>query len=163
MFDAEGIPTAQLSEAKNASGSVTGYTRGKSISQAELFGVPCDILIPAARPDCIHAKNAAAIQSRLILQGANIPATAEAEQMLYERGVLVVPDFIANVGGVICAAVEYRGGSEQDAIRAIAEKIRHNTREVLTRSRAEKILPREAAVAMAHERVRQAMALLGRC
>jgi glutamate dehydrogenase (NAD(P)+) len=163
VFDPEGIPVAKLTESKGASGSVTAYPRGEKISQAELFTVPCDVLIPAARPDCIHAENARAIQARLILQGANIPATAEAEQILYERGVLVVPDFIANAGGVICAAVEYHGGSESEALRQIAEKIRRNSEEVLTRSREERIAPRQAAVALARDRVLRAMQLRGQC
>jgi glutamate dehydrogenase/leucine dehydrogenase len=163
VFDASGISVARLSESKRESGSVTGYGGGKRITRAELFAVPCDILIPAARPDCIHAGNAKQIQATLILQGANIPATAEAEQILHERGVLVVPDFIANAGGVICASVEYHGGSESDALRQISEKIRRNTREVLTRCRDERMLPREAAESLARERVTQAMALRGHC
>ncbi len=68
-----------------------------------------------------------------------------------------MPDFIANAGGVICAAVEYRGESETFAFESIAEKIPQNTREVLARSREEKITPREAAVRMALERVKMAM------
>jgi len=163
VFDPEGIPVDKLTEAKGAFGSVTAYARGEKFSRAELFTVPCDVLIPAARPDCIHADNARAIQARLILQGANIPATAEAEQILYERGVLVVPDFIANAGGVICASVEYHGGSESEALRQIAEKIRRNTEAVLTRSRQQRIAPRQAAVALARDRVLRAMELRGQC
>ena len=97
--------------------------------------------------------------TKLVLQGANIPATSEAEAILHERGILNVPDFIANAGGVICAAVEYHGGSEADAFEQIAEKIRRNTQEVLERSRDEKIQPRQAAVELAHERVKAAMSL----
>ncbi|MEQ8786799.1 MAG: Glu/Leu/Phe/Val dehydrogenase [Pirellulaceae bacterium] len=163
VFDPKGIAVDRLIEAKQKSGSVTAYTNGVQIRQTELFTAPCDILIPAARPDCIHADNAQAIQARLILQGANIPATAEAERILHERGVLVVPDFIANAGGVICASVEYHGGSESEALRQITEKIRRNTGEVLTRSRDERIAPRQAAVALARERVLRAMALRTQC
>ena len=78
---------------------------------------------------------------------------------LDQRGVIVVPDFIANAGGVICAAVEYHDGSETDALEQIAENIRRNTREVLTRSRDERITPRRSAVELARERVQAAMAL----
>jgi glutamate dehydrogenase/leucine dehydrogenase len=121
--------------------------------------VPCDILVPAARPDCIHGKNVEAIRARLILQGANIPATAEAEALLHRRGILVVPDFIANAGGVICAAVEYHDGSEATAFEQIAQKIQHNTEVVLARSQRDGIEPRRAALELAGERVRAAMAL----
>ena len=134
---------------------MTAYAPDKQIAPAELFTVPCDILIPAARPDCIHGENARRIQSRLIIQGANIPATAEAETILHERGVLIVPDFVANAGGVICAAVEHRGGSQADALIEIAEKIRYNTNEVLTRSRQQQVPPRHAASELARSRGRR--------
>ena len=67
-----------------------------------------------------------------------------------------VPDFIANAGGVICAAVEYRGGAAAAAFEAIADEIRRNTEEVLERSAAERVLPRRAADAIARERVLEA-------
>ena len=154
-----GIDVDQLATAKRDSGSVTAYSSGESISNADLLTVPCDILVPAARPDSIHAENAPQIQAKLILQGANIPATPDAEKMLHDRGVLCIPDFIANAGGVICAAVEYHDGSEADAFEQIAEKIRRNTKEVLMRMSDEKILPRQAADELARERVLQAMTL----
>ncbi len=159
VYDPDGIAVEALRQVKSESGSVANYTRGEKITQAQLFTVDCDILVPAARPDCIHAGNAHQIQAKLILQGANIPATAEAETILHERGVLVVPDFIANAGGVICASVEYHGGSEVDALEQIAEKIRRNTREVIQLSQQRKIGPRQAAVQLATERVTSAMAL----
>lgn len=105
----------------------------------------------------IHADNAREIKAKLILQGANIPATDDAEQILHKRGILNLPDFIANAGGVICASVEYHEGSEAQAFENIAAKIRRNTQEVLERSRDRGILPRQAAVEMANERVRTAM------
>lgn len=157
VYDPDGIDVARLSAAKNKAGTVAAYERGKKISASELFTLPCDLLIPAARPDCIHAGNVNGIQAKLILQGANIPATAEAEEALHRRGVLVVPDFIANAGGVICASVEYHGGNEAQAFEQIAQKIRQNTETVLQRSRDERIEPRRAAVDLARERVRSAM------
>ncbi len=157
VHDPNGIPAAKLGEVKRDAGSVAAWTRGKKIPQAGLFAVPCDILVPAARPDCIHAGNVAGIKARLVLQGANIPATPDAEAALHERGVLSIPDFIANAGGVICASVEYHGGTEAGALAAIADKIGRNTAEVLDRSEAEGIEPRKAAVALARNRVLDAM------
>lgn len=157
IHDPAGIPVAELVKVKAASGSVLEYSQGKKLRQADLFGLPCDILIPAARPDSIHKDNANGIQAKLILQGANIPATPEIEKQLHDRHVLIVPDFIANAGGVICAAVEYRGGTEKQAFEEIAQKIRRNTEEVLTRSHQEGIPPREAGLTLARARVREAM------
>ena len=153
----EGIDVADLERAKAQSGSVTGYGDAEAIPQESLFTVPCDILIPAARPDCIHEGNVEQIQARLVLQGANIPATPPAEQRLHERGILSVPDFIANAGGVICASVEYHGGNEASALADIREKVARNTRQVLEEAKNQGILPREAAVALARERVETAM------
>ena len=77
--------------------------------------------------------------------------------MLAERGVLVLPDFVVNAGGVICAAVEYHQGSESQAMQTIADKIGTNVTAVLERSAAHDELPRAAALAIAEERVRRAM------
>jgi glutamate dehydrogenase/leucine dehydrogenase len=156
VHDADGLDLEALCRAKRETGKVTGLPGARRIELPELLTVPCDILVPAARPDCIHEGNAGAILARLVLQGANIPATAEAEAALHERGVLVVPDFIANAGGVICASVEYHGGTQAGAFEAIADKIRHNTEEVLQRSREACVQPRRAALEMARERVLEA-------
>jgi glutamate dehydrogenase/leucine dehydrogenase len=158
VYNPEGLDVAQLTAVKQESGTVTAYPRGRKLPAAELLTLPCDILVPAARPDCIHVGNAEAVRAKLILQGANIPATAEAEAVLHRRGVLAVPDFIANAGGVICAAVEYHGGTEAAAFEQIAQKIKQNTEAVLSRSRRDGVEPRRAAVELARERVRAAMA-----
>ncbi|NNM34299.1 MAG: Glu/Leu/Phe/Val dehydrogenase [Gemmatimonadetes bacterium] len=155
----EGIDVDALEEAKEKTGSVTGYARAESIAPESLFTLPCDILIPAARPDCIHEGNVDEVQARLVLQGANIPATEGAERRLHDRGILNVPDFIANAGGVICASVEFHGGNEDSALEEIRGKIRRNTRQVLEASRDQGVLPREAAVALARRRVEEAMSL----
>jgi glutamate dehydrogenase/leucine dehydrogenase len=157
IYDPGGISVAALMEAKAASGSVLGYSKGKKLGKDEIFGLSCDILIPAARPDCIHKDNVETIQAKLILQGANIPATPEAETRLHQRGVLNIPDFIANAGGVICASVEYHGGNEAQAFQNISEKIRRNAHEMLNHSQKEGVEPRQAAVGLARERVRHAM------
>lgn len=157
IYDPAGIPVAALVEAKAASGSVLGYAKGKKVGLADIFGLPCDILIPAARPDCIHKGNVETIQAKLILQGANIPATAEAETRLYQKGVLNIPDFIANAGGVICASVEYHGGNDAQAFEVISQKVRRNTQEVLNHTLAKGIEPRRAAMDLARERVLKAM------
>jgi len=154
-----GIDVEALVAAKRDAGRVDALTDVETISGAALFDVPCDILIPAARPDCIRADNVDGIQARLILQGANIPATPEAEESLHARGVLCIPDFIANAGGVICAAVEYRGGTQAGAFEAIAEKIRGNTAEVLERAGRDALTPRRAAEEMARTRVLEAVRL----
>ena len=98
------------------------------------------------------------LRTRLVAQGANIPFTADAEDYLHKNKVLVLPDFIANAGGVICAATEYSGGTEAVALATIVEKIKANTRAVLDEVRRAGVAPRQAAMALAERRVRTAMA-----
>ena len=93
----------------------------------------------------------------MALKDVQIGAADPAGSHLHERGVLSLPDFITNAGGVICAAMEYAGASQAAAFDAIAEKVRYNTREVLDRASADGAMPRDAAVAMSVERVRRAM------
>lgn len=159
IHDPQGIDVDALIQIKDGGGSVRDAARGERLAREAVVGLPCDVWIPAARPDVVDASNVDQLQARLVVQGANIPFTVEAERTLHERGVLVVPDFIANAGGVICAAMELRGATETTALQAIEEKVRRNTRVVLEASRRQGLLPREAAVAMAEERVRRAMAL----
>jgi hypothetical protein len=90
---------------------------------------------------------------------ADIQVTAEAEQALHARGVLKLPGFIENTGGVICAAVEYRGGTVTRAFQEIGERVRQDTREVLQRSADEKVLPRTVADKLAGERIHRAMSV----
>jgi glutamate dehydrogenase (NAD(P)+) len=153
----EGIDVAELSAIKAEGGRVQDYPRGRKLDRDAVIDVECEIWIPAARPDVIRADNVERLRTRLVLEGANIPATAEAEARLHERGILVVPDFIANAGGVICAAVEHHGGTQAAAFAAIAEKIRANTAQVLEAARQTRALPRAAANDLALRRVRAAM------
>ncbi|MCB9569906.1 MAG: Glu/Leu/Phe/Val dehydrogenase [Myxococcales bacterium] len=155
--DPEGLPIEDLIALKAEGRSVAECPSGQAITHDDLIGIECEIWIPAARPDVLTASNVGRLQAKLVLQGANIPATPEAEADLHARGIINVPDFIANAGGVICAAVEFHGGDEARAREAIVTKIRENTAEVLRRSRERGILPRAAALELAHERVREAM------
>ncbi|MBC8338920.1 MAG: Glu/Leu/Phe/Val dehydrogenase [Alphaproteobacteria bacterium] len=153
----DGLDIDALATLKANGKSVVDFNGGKTADRDGVITVDCDVLVPAARPDVIHEDNVDDVKAKLILQGANIPATIGAERRLQERGVINIPDFIANAGGVICAAMEYAGASETAAFEAIGEKIRANTREVLETARNRKLLIREAAVAMATERVKKAM------
>jgi glutamate dehydrogenase (NAD(P)+) len=157
LFDPDGLDVAALARIKDAGGSLHSHSTGRKLDRDAVIEIPCDIWIPAARPDVIRADNVGRLRTRLVAQGANIPCTADAEQALAARGILVIPDFIANAGGVICAATEYQGGTPAAAFAAIDEKIRTNTRLVLAEAKRAKCLPREAAVALAERRVRAAM------
>lgn len=157
IWDAGGLDVRELIRTKETEGSVTRFSGGKTMKTGDIFGVPCDIFIPAATPDVISGDNANEIKAKLILQGANIPATAEAEEILHNKGIISVPDFIANAGGVIMAAMEYAKKLEREAFEAISSRIRNNTLLILEKSGSEHKLPRQAAVEIAKERVIRAM------
>jgi len=138
------------------------YRDGRRIKGAELFGMDVDILMPGARPDVITMENVRDIKAKMLVEAANIPATVEAENCLADRGVLVVPDFIANGGGVTAAAVEAERGSIEEAFQAIKSRVPENVKAVLDMAYAENIYPREAAEKLARLRVMSAMKAKGR-
>ena len=159
VLDADGLDIERLAAHKAAGGTFADYEAAARQPRDAVIDADCEIWIPAARPDVLDETSQTRLRARLVLCGANIPATPAAERELAARGVLMVPDFIANAGGVICASVEYRGGTRGDALAAIEEKIRANTEEVLSAARDGGVLPRTAAEAMARVRVERAMSL----
>jgi glutamate dehydrogenase (NAD(P)+) len=157
IHNPKGMDVQRLIAHKEAGRMVCNYPDGEKLERDAVIDVECDIWIPAARPDVIHEDNVQRLRTKLVVQGANIPFTLGAEQVLHDKGVLVVPDFIANAGGVICAATEYRGASQSEAFTIIEEKLRANTEEVLEQAEKKKILPRAAAMQLAVQRVKRAM------
>lgn len=93
--------------AESAHRSLEGYTGGKKVSNSELLTLPCDVLVPAAMEDQITAANAHEIKAKLIVEGANGPTTADADPILHAKGVVVVPDILANAGGVTVSYFEW--------------------------------------------------------
>ncbi len=157
IHDPDGIDIEELVRIKAETGRVTDYPAPVKLPQEAFLDTPCDIFVPAARPDAVNENNVARLNTKMVLQGANIAVTAQAERILHARGILSVPDFVANAGGVICAAVEYRGGTQKQAFETIEEKIRENTREVLALARKHSLMPNEAALTLARRRVAEAM------
>ncbi|MDH3317518.1 MAG: Glu/Leu/Phe/Val dehydrogenase [Gammaproteobacteria bacterium] len=157
VCDPSGIDINALIAHKDSGSSLSQWKGAQVLPLDATLDIECEIWIPAARPDVIDEANVKRLHTRLVIQGANIPVTHGAERRLHERSVLNIPDFIANAGGVICAAMEYQGASEAAAMQAIEEKVRRNTREVLTRARDEQLLPREAALNLATSRIEAAM------
>ena len=158
VLDSDGLDLDALDEIKTGGESVIEHP-GKHVDRDDVLGIECDILVPAAGPDVLTIDNVEAVSAKMVLQGANIPATAEAEARLHERGIVSMPDFVANAGGVICGAVEYAGGSESDAFEMISDRIAANTATILDRCDRSGELPREAALAIARARVDEAMAI----
>ncbi len=157
IYNKDGINFQQLADIKANTGSVTNYENGQKLGNDALFELDVDVLIPSAIADVINERNMDKVKARMIVEAANIPIKPEIEKKLHDRGILVVPDFVANAGGVISSYAEYKGKNPDDMFKLVEKKVKANTKKVLKRAKAEKIYPREAAMSIAVERVRQAM------
>ncbi|MCX8198033.1 MAG: Glu/Leu/Phe/Val dehydrogenase [Candidatus Micrarchaeota archaeon] len=150
-----GLDYELLMQTKKEKGSVVAYPQATRLEASQLFSVKCDVLIPGARPNVIHSGNVESVKAKIVVEAANIPMSPEIEDALSSKGVLVIPDFVANAGGVISSYVEFIGGSEKEMFSLVREKILSNTRLVLEKAKGGKT--REAALSIAKERVEEAM------
>jgi glutamate dehydrogenase (NAD(P)+) len=107
IYNDRGLDLRAINEHIAATKSMLGCPGGEVISNAELLELPVDILVPAAVERVISSENAPRIQARLIVEGANGPTTPDADRILEEKGVTVVPDVVANAGGVIVSYFEW--------------------------------------------------------
>jgi glutamate dehydrogenase/leucine dehydrogenase len=155
----DGIDIPALTEFVKNGRRVQDSKLGENISKKQMLEIESDIFIPSARPDIFTEANQHLLNTKLVLEGANIPITHEAAKQIHERGVIIIPDVIANAGGVICAATEYQKMTKSLAFERVRATISDNTKKVLRRTQDEKIPPHEAALRMAKERLIQAMAL----
>jgi len=158
-WNPDGLDVAALRSYKQSANTVAQFPGGRSVPRDDVIGLECEILVPAAQPDVITTDNAGQVSARVILEGANLPVTRRAEDQLAARGVLCVPDVVANSGGVICAAAEYRGAGRVEAFAEIEEKISDTTAELLDRMRVTGLNPRAVAEQMARDRLSEALAL----
>lgn len=161
VYDPNGLEFKKLDTVKKKTGSVINYSpksgRGKANKSnkdnSSILTVPADILITAAIPDLIRSGDVDALAFRLIVEGSNIPMTYDVEELCMRKGILVVPDIIANAGGVISSYVEFIGGTEQQMFPLVEEKILRNVELILTRAIQQRTTPRQAALQIAKDRV----------
>ena len=107
IFSEKGLDIPSLIEHVQSTGSVVGFPGTRPLSNAEVLEAPVDVLVPAALETQITASNAGRIQASLIIEGANGPTTPDADEILRRRGVTVIPDILANAGGVIVSYFEW--------------------------------------------------------
>ncbi|MEE4240632.1 MAG: Glu/Leu/Phe/Val dehydrogenase [Desulfopila sp.] len=114
IYDSSGLDIRALRQHVAETGKVGGFGGTKSVSNDELFALDCDILVPAAVQSVIHKGNAGDIKAKLIAEGANGPVTTEADTILHDHGVVIVPDVVANSGGAtVCHFERTQGLSDQ--------------------------------------------------
>jgi glutamate dehydrogenase (NAD(P)+) len=148
-------------------GTVRGFPGSETVSNADLLKLPCDILIPAAIEGQITSDNAARIQAGIVVEAANGPTTPDADEILAERGVLVVPDILANAGGVTVSYFEWVQDLQayfwtEEEINAHLERIMISTfRRVAELADARRVTLRTAALVVAVQRVADALMTRG--
>ncbi|MGH3220205.1 MAG: hypothetical protein ACRDPY_16125, partial [Streptosporangiaceae bacterium] len=170
VHDPDGLDVAALLAAREQLGDsfVAEHANRTSMPLGTELLIPADIVMPAAVQDVIDSDLAAKLDTRLLVEGANLPTDAAAQRVLKERGIPVVPDFIANAGGVIAAAfaMEARYSAFRPEIppvmTEISSRIRANTTLVLEEAARNDCTSHESALRLAQNRVRAAMELKGR-
>ncbi|MEM3383578.1 MAG: Glu/Leu/Phe/Val dehydrogenase [Nitrososphaerales archaeon] len=157
IFNSYGLDYEKLRRVKEEMKSVIRYEPGEVLKSEEIFELNVDILVPASISDVINEKNVDNVKARLIVEAANIPITYESERILHERGVLVIPDIIANAGGVISSYAEYIGENPQKMLEMVEERITRNVKLIIERAKEENVMPRNVALEIAQERIKKKM------
>ncbi len=158
IHNLDGLNVKKLLEVKRKTGSVINYKPGEVLAGKELFGLLVDILIPAALSDSINKNNLNEIKAKIVVEASNIPMTPEIEEILHRRRILVVPDMVANAGGVISSYAEFKGYNPQDMFRILERKMKKNVRMVLDGAKVKRVKPRDVAIEIAQTRIKKAMA-----
>jgi len=163
FVDSKGLPVDQLLEVADKNHSLEGCPYGDKITNAELLELKCDILVPAAMEMQITKNNAARIQCRLLAEGANGPTTPEADAILRDKGIFVIPDILANAGGVVVSYFEWVQDlqnffwTEDEVTKKLRDILVKAFHEVLEMSQKQKVDMRMAALMIGIERVTKAM------
>jgi glutamate dehydrogenase/leucine dehydrogenase len=155
IYNGDGIDYDKLEKTKKETGTVINYKPANMECCDNILDVDADILITAALPNLIGMHDVDRFKFKLIIEGSNIPMTYGVEKRCHERGILVVPDFVANAGGLISSYVEYISGNEKTMFEMIEEKISNNTKLVLEKSKEKQSIPRKCGLGIAQERLRK--------
>ena len=153
VYNPDGLDYEKLLDAKTKTGSVINYRPGKVLKNMELFELSVDLLIPAALPDVINAYNVERIKAKMVVEAANLPIRPDVEKLLSDSGVMVIPDVLANAGGVISSYAEYRGYNPKRMLELVQRKITQNTINVIETALDKNIGLRDAAMSIAKDRI----------
>jgi glutamate dehydrogenase/leucine dehydrogenase len=163
-----GLDISALTAHKETTGSVKDFPSASEISADDFFSIPCEVLVPSALENVITAANAGRIQAKLVLEAANGPTTPEADEILRQKGVIISPDVLTNAGGVSVSYFEWlqnkesASWSEEDVHARLAETMKKAADDVWNYAETRSITLRQAAYALAVERIVQAEKERGR-
>lgn len=161
-IQAGGLDIKALNDYKKINGQIVGFPGSKNITNEELLKITCDVLIPAALENQITEKNAKNIKAKMVLELANGPTTPEADDILFERGIPVVPDILANAGGVTVSTFEWEQNlknehwTEEEVFTKLKKIMDEETEMIWNRSKDLNTDIRRAAFIVALERIEKA-------
>jgi glutamate dehydrogenase (NAD(P)+) len=167
VYNARGLSARGLEGHQAETGSVAGFDGGEAVSNEELLELECDVLIPAALEGVITEENAPRIQARIVVEAANGPTTPEADEVLLDRGVHVVPDILANAGGVTVSYFEWVQDLQayfwtEDEVNARLRRVMEDSYvAVLEMAEDRKVTMRQAATILGVSRVAEAHTIRG--
>ncbi|MDI6910931.1 Glu/Leu/Phe/Val dehydrogenase [Nocardioides sp.] len=162
VWQPDGLDISALETHVDRAGTVAGFSGGTVIDNDTLLALDVDLLVPAAVEGVLHAGNAGAVRAQLVVEGANGPTTTEADRILQERGVLVVPDILANAGGVVVSYFEWVQAnqaywwSQAEVEARLTERMTDAWQHVLTEADERRLQLRAAATCLAVRRVAEA-------
>jgi glutamate dehydrogenase (NAD(P)+) len=170
LYDPDGLDVPALLDLRDKVGDmvVKEYDTGEMLPGGSELRLPTDILVPAAIQDVIDEDGAKEVTARIVVEGANLPTSGAAQEVMHKREITVIPDFIANAGGVVAAgfAMDARYSAfrpdPQRVLNEISTKLRANTTTVLEEAQRRECTTHAAANVLSQERVRRAMELKGR-
>jgi glutamate dehydrogenase (NAD(P)+) len=167
VFNAQGLDIAALQQHRQQTGSITGFAGGEDMDREEALFLETDVLLPAARENVITSHNAARLRCKILCEGANGPTTHFADSILAEKGIFVVPDILANAGGVTVSYFEWvqdRQGyfwNEQLVNERLEEIMVNSFNDVVVYAEKHGVHNRTAAYMLALDRVAFAIKLRG--
>lgn len=167
IYSAKGLNIPEVIKYMNETKSLRGYPNAEAVTSEQLLAIECDILAPCALDGAITASNAGKIKTKVIVEGANGPCTMDASKMLLDKGVEIIPDILANGGGVIVSYFEWVQGlqwffwNEDEVNNKMKQIITTAFDKVWELKTEKKIDMRTAAMAQAIRRLEKAMLLRG--
>jgi len=167
IYNEKGLDPLSVSEHKKKTGSVQNYQGARNITNEELLELDCDVLVPAALENVITKENAPQIKAKIIVEGANGPTTPEADRMLSDKGIMIMPDILANAGGVTVSYFEWV--QDLQFFFWTTDQIKERLKEIMTNAFArvhevaesKKVDHRTAAYMLALKEVARAFELRG--
>ena len=154
FYSKTGFTAKQLAGAIEAKQELIESLGKYEITEKEFWSLPVDILIPASVTDVIHEKNKGLVRAKIIIEAGNIPMRESIEKEFHKKGILVVPDFVANAGGVISSYAEYRGLTPKRMFELVEKKVVAATEEVVGTALKKDLYPRGVAMDIAIGKVR---------